>query len=96
MNHIFNQIELENISDQRKISAEIVQVFIHGHSLYDEAAFYELYMNGFVNSKQSLDNFIRSMIPGFKGLTEKEFDVIMEKWLFILLAQLGHGFKNIN
>ena len=91
MNHIFTQIELENSSNQRKISAEIVEVFIHGHSLYDEAAFYELYMNGVIDSTK-LGQFRKKyesycMIPGFKGLIEKEFDIVMEKWLFILPEQ---------
>ena len=87
MNHIFDEIQLDNLSDQRIISAEVVKVLIHGHSLYDEAAFYELYMTGEIDSKRSLDNFIGTLIPGFQGLTEKEFDLVMSKWLYHLLAQ---------
>ena len=87
LNHIFTEIQLESIPDQRSISAEVVRVLIHGHSLYDEAAFYELYMTGAIDSKKSLDNFIGTRIPGFKGLTEKEFDAIMSKWLYHLLSR---------
>ena len=87
MNHIFNEIHLDNISDQELINVEIVRVLIHGHSLYDEAVFYELYMTGVIDSKRSLDNFIGSVTPGLKGLTEKQFDLVMTKWLFHLLAQ---------
>ena len=87
LNHIFTEIQLESIPDQRSISAEVVQVLIHGHSLYDEAAFYELYMTGAIDSRKSLDNFIGTRIPGFKGVTEKEFDAIMSKWLNHLLSR---------
>ena len=87
LNHIFDEIELDNISDQQSITAEVVRVLIHGHSLYDEAAFYELYITGAIDSKRSLDNFIGSLIPGFKGLTGKQFDLVMSKWLYHLLAQ---------
>ena len=87
LNHVFTEIHFDNISDQQSISAEVVRVLIHGHSLYDEAAFYELYMTDAIDSKRSLDNFIGSLIPGFKGLTEKQFDLVMSKWLYHLLAQ---------
>ena len=87
LNHIFTEIQLESIPDQQSISAEVVRVLIHGHSLYDEAAFYELYMTGAIDSRKSLDNFIGTRIPGFKGLTEKEFDAIMSKWLYHLLSR---------
>ena len=45
-------------------------------------------MTGAIDSKRSLDNFIESLIPGFKGLTEKQFDFVMSKWMFHLLAQV--------
>ena len=88
LNRIFTEIHLDNVSDQRLSNAEVVNVFIHGHTLYDEAVFYELYMTGAIDSKRSLDNFIESLIPGFKGLTEKQFDLVMSKWMFHLLAQV--------
>ena len=87
LNHVFSHIELENISDQQKLRAEFIKVFIHGHSLYEEAAFYELYMTGAIDSKQDLDTFIGTFFPGFKGLTKNEFDLIMSKWLYHLLAK---------
>ena len=87
LNRIFTGNHFDNISDQRLSSAEVVRVLIHGHTLYDEAVFYELYMTGAIDSKRSLDNFIESLIPGFKGLTEKQFDLVMSKWMFHLLAQ---------
>ena len=86
LNHVFTDHHLTSISDQRTIRDEVVRVFLHGHSIYDEAAFYELYMMGVIDSKHDLDNFLRSLIPGFKGLSQKEFDMIMAKWLYHLLA----------
>ena len=75
-----------DFSARRKYPSENVEVFIHGHSLNNEVAFYELYMTGAIDSKQDLENYIGTLVPGFKGLTQKEFDAIMSKWLFHLLA----------
>ena len=75
-----------DFSARRKYPTENVEVFIHGHSLNNEVAFYELYMTGAIDSKQDLENYIGTLVPGFKGLTQKEFDAIMSKWLFHLLA----------
>ena len=87
LNHVFTELQLANMSDQRTIRDEVVRVFLHGHSIHDEAAFFELYMMGVIDSKHDLDNFLRSLIPGFKGLSQQEFDVIMAKWLYHLLAK---------
>lgn len=65
---------------------QIVRVFIHGHSLHDEAAFFELYMMGVIDSKDSLVNFVQTIIPSFEGFSQQEFDMIMSKWLYHLLA----------
>ena len=48
-----------------------MRIFINGHSIYDEAAFYELYVSGQISSKQGLDHYLKGLIPGFTGNTIK-------------------------
>ena len=54
-------------NDKHALRNDIVKIFIHGHSILDEAAFYELYITGEFSSKDSLDKFIKQMVPGFSG-----------------------------
>ena len=54
-------------NNEHKLRDDIVRIFIHGHSILDEAAFYELYITGEFSSKDSLDTFIQRMVPGFSG-----------------------------
>ena len=74
-NYVFNDIFLQSSvrskSDQRSVRKNIVQVLIHGHSLIDEAAFFELFYNGVIDSRQSLDNFLSKLIPNFRVRSKK-------------------------
>ena len=71
MNRHFTDVEWHDINEKaehaRSVRAEIMRLFINGHSLYEEAAFYELYVSDQVNSKQGLDRFIQERIPEFPG-----------------------------
>merc|ERR1712131_193886 len=87
-NYDFNDIDIffHNIFDgHRSVRSNIVQVVIHGHSLIDEAAFFELYYNGVIDSRRGLNQYLSTLIPDFEGLSNEEFDQIMSKWLYLLL-----------
>ena len=73
MNRHFTDVEWHNINEnkhdinEKAVRAEIMRLFINGHSLFEEAAFYELYVSDQINSKQGLERFIQERIPEFPG-----------------------------
>ena len=66
LNTAFTDIQWHDINE-KAVRAEIMQILIHGHSLYDEVAFYELYVSGQISSKEGLDHFLQQRIPEFPG-----------------------------
>ena len=70
LNDAFTDIQWHDINE-KAVRSEIIHIFINGHSIYDEAAFYELYVTGQINSKQGLDQFIQERVPGFSGKVTK-------------------------
>ena len=70
MNDAFTDIQWHAINE-KAVRSEIMHIFIHGHSIYDEAAFYEIYVTGQISSKQGLDRYIQERIPGFSGTVTK-------------------------
>ena len=70
LNDAFTDIQWHDINE-KAVRSEIIHIFIHGHSIYDEAAFYELYVTGQITSKQGLDRFIQERVPGFSGKVTK-------------------------
>jgi len=70
LNDAFTDIQWHEINE-KAVRSEIIHIFINGHSIYDEAAFYELYVTGQITSKQGLDQFIQERVPGFSGKATK-------------------------
>ena len=83
LDHVFTELQ----NDKHTVRDDSVRVLLHGHSILDEATFYELYMTNVINSKDGLENYLRNFIPGFQGLTQQKFDEIMSTWMFHMLAQ---------
>ena len=53
-------------------------------SLFDEATYYELWLSGSL-TRTHLEHFIRRNNPTFKGLSDKQYNMIMEEWIFKML-----------
>ena len=60
----------------------------HGHSILDEVLFYEFMSFSIEFNKQNLDEFIRENYePAFSGFTDEQFDKLLDRWIFGMLAR---------
>lgn len=58
----------------------------HGHAIMDEAFFYDFISLSIEFNKLNLDEFVRvNFKPTFAGFTDKQFDTLLEKWIFGML-----------
>ena len=58
----------------------------HGHAIIDEAFFYDFMSLSIEFNKQNLDEFVRvNFKPTFAGFTDKQFDTLLQKWIFGML-----------
>ena len=58
----------------------------HGHAIVDEAFFYDFMSLSIEFNKQNLDEFVRvNFKPTFAGFTDKQFDTLLQKWIFGML-----------
>ena len=59
----------------------------HGHAIRDEAFFYDFMNLSLEFNRQNLDEFVRvNLDPTFAGFTDKQFDSLMENWIYGMLA----------
>ena len=59
----------------------------HGHAIRDEALFYDFMNLSLEFKRQNLDEFFRvNLDPTFAGFTDKQFDTLMENWIYGMLA----------
>ena len=59
----------------------------HGHAILDEAFFYDFMSLSIEFNREHLDEFVRVNIdPTFAGFTDKEFDSLLENWIFGMLS----------
>ena len=59
----------------------------HGHAIRDEAFFYDFMSLSIEFNRQNLDEFVRvNLDPTFAGFTDKQFDSLMENWIYGMLA----------
>ena len=60
----------------------------HGHAILDEVLFYDFMSLSIEFNKRNLDEFIRENYePTFAGFTDEEFDRLLERWIFGMLAR---------
>ena len=59
----------------------------HGHAVLDEAFFYDFLSLSIEFNKQNLDAYVRVNIdPKFPGFTKSQFNTLLEKWIYVMLA----------
>ena len=59
----------------------------HGHDILDEAVLYEFWLSDAPFSKRSLNRFLNRYYSGsnFQGLTDKQYDFVMNQWIYQML-----------
>ena len=58
----------------------------HGHTISDEAFFYDFLSLSIEFTKHNLDEFVRvNFKPTFAGFTDKQFDTLLQNWIFGML-----------
>ena len=59
----------------------------HGHSILDEAFYYDFISLSIEFNRENLDEFVRvNLDPTFAGFTDKQFDSLLESWIFGMLS----------
>ena len=59
----------------------------HGHAILDAALFYDFMSLSIEFNRHNLDEFVRvNLDPTFAGFTDKEFDSLLENWIFGMLS----------
>ena len=59
----------------------------HGHAVLDEAFFYDFLSLSIEFNKRNLDAYVQVNIdPNFTGFTTTQFNDLLEKWIFAMLA----------
>ena len=59
----------------------------HGHAVLDEAFFYDFLSLSIEFNKQNLDAYVQVNIdPNFPGFTKSQFNTLLEKWIYAMLA----------
>ena len=59
----------------------------HGHAIMDEAFFYDFLSLSIDFNKENLDAYVQVNIdPNFTGFTTTQFNDLLEKWIFAMLA----------
>ena len=53
-------------------------------SVFDEATFYELWLSESLTRKH-LEHYMRQYNPTFNRLSDRQFNMIMEQWIFQML-----------
>ena len=59
----------------------------HGHALLDEVLFYDFMSLSIEFNKRNLEEFVRVNYPTFPGFTSEQFDDLLERWIFGMLAR---------
>ena len=59
----------------------------HGHVIRDPAFFYDFMSLSIEFNIQNLDEFYRANFdPSFSGFTKRQFDLLLEEWVYEMLA----------
>ena len=81
------RITRRNASNSFRDSMVALGTMEHGHAILDEAFFYDFMSLSIEFNRQNLDEFVRvNLDPTFAGITDDEFDSLLENWIFGMLS----------
>ena len=81
--------KLNRLDSDRSLSDSLIALGnrAHGHAIMDEAFFYDFLSLSIDFNKQNLDAYVQINIdPNFTGFTTTQFNDLLEKWIFAMLA----------
>ena len=81
--------KLNRLDSDRSLSDSLVSLGnrAHGHAIMDEAFFYDFLSLSIEFNKHNLDAYVQVNIdPNFTGFTTTQFNDLLEKWIFAMLA----------
>jgi len=56
------------------------------HDIFDESMFYEFLQSNQALTKRNLEAYINRTIVNFGSLTDRQFDMVVSKWIFQMLS----------
>ena len=57
------------------------------HDIFDESMFYEFLQSNQALTKRNLEAYINTTIGNFGSLTDRQFDMVVSKWIFQMLSR---------